>query len=365
MPFLKKLHVSNFRNIETAELILHPKTNIIFGENGAGKSSVLEAINVLALGRSFRTRKFRTLIKEDAPDLVVFGSVSAENLVESNLGVQRQRSGQSVLRVDGKNIHTTSELAGYLPLLVVNAQSFQLLEGSAKQRRQFFDWLVFHVKHDYGNLWKRYSTCIKQRNSLLRRDKITYSDLLPWDKEITQVSQGIEECRNDTFSVFKKEFSEILLECNLDKNLQLEYVSGWKAEKDPQQQLEESFHRDLSLGYTSIGAHKAELKVVIGKTPAIEILSRGQQKTLIAAMFIAEARVYQTIKQKKPLFLIDDMPAELDSGHQKLLCHWLKDLDTQIFITSIEKNPVLEFWSDSETKVFHVKHGQIAEISLN
>ena len=173
MPKLSQLCVRHVRNLESVDIDTHPKLNIITGANGAGKSSLLESINLLAHGRSFRTHKYRSVINQQEEGLLVRGVVLDANDEAQNIGLQRRRSGETLIRLNGNTVTGASVLARTTPLLVVNSDTFSLLDGTPKDRRRFFDWLVFHVKHDFQQAWSQLIKCYKHRNTLLRRDKIT------------------------------------------------------------------------------------------------------------------------------------------------------------------------------------------------
>lgn len=365
--------------MDSASICPSPDINLIHGLNGSGKTSVLEAISVLAHGRSFRTHKYRRLIKEGAGEFTIFGRVNQDHSVSSSstaIGVRRAVNGEFQFRMDGKNIQTSGELAQRLPLQVIDAHSFLLLEGSPKVRRQFFDWLVFHVKHEFREIWKSYTRSIKQRNSLLRRDNISYSELDPWDTEIARLGASIQALRTNVFALFLNSFKSQIGEWSElgfteSKIIELVYQDGWKAtdnydglEEQYKAQLEHNFQRDRKLGYTSLGSHKSDIRITIGNIPAVEVLSRGQQKMLIAAMFIAEAAVYQQITSQSAVFLLDDLPAELDRQRLVILGSWINRLRSQVFITGVEANSLVSIWPEIESrtvKVFHVKQGSVTE----
>jgi DNA replication and repair protein RecF len=364
---LQQLKVTRFRNLSSVDISPSSSLNFLYGVNGSGKTSLLEAISVLAHGRSFRTRKFRRLIQQELSEFTVFGRVDTTGKAGVAMGVTRGRSGDSQFRIDGAGINSSAELAVHLPLLILNAESFGLLAGSPKQRRQFFDWLVFHVKPEFRETWRNYSRCVKQRNSLLRRDKIAYSDLYPWDIEIARLSLSIERNRVACVEPFLDEFR--LLAADLDSGfgeIGIEYLSGWKTNEDYQTQLRETFSRDRKLGYTSLGPHKSDLKITIGGGfPAGEILSRGQQKSMIAALHVAEARVFTTENGQGCVFLIDDMPAELDAANIDRVGRWINNTAAQVFVTGVEFKPMRDIWPELDQKapkVFHVKQGDISEI---
>lgn len=369
MPTLTKLNLTNFRNIRSASLNPGDNINLIYGKNGSGKTSLLEAISVLAHGRSFRTHKYRRLINHEHKDFTLHAQL--QELVSRNLGINRHSSGDMTIRIDGRPAYTSAEMAECLPLLVMNAASFQLLEGASKVRRQFFDWLVFHVKHEFKTCWKDYAKCVKQRNSLLRRDKITLEELNPWDTEIVKLGLQIEGMRTEVFEVFSGAFYDYLgsfdfVEQDLSSELEIYYMSGWKDSIDYKQQLEINFERDRQLGYTNIGSHKSDIKFQLGKIPAIEELSRGQQKSLIVSLYLAEANVFRTLKQRNPVFLLDDLPAELDTKNLEIVGRALAEMTSQVFVTTIEPDTLCRCWklnSDNNLKMFHVEHGEISPMT--
>ncbi len=365
MPKLSQLQITSFRNIESASMAPADSINIILGPNGAGKSSILEAISVLAHGRSFRTSKFRRLINDEKSQFTLFGQLEDSlGSVDVPVGIQRDRSGKTDIKLAGRKVKSSAELALHLPLLVLNTHSFALLEGSPKDRRRFFDWLVFHVKHQFADSWRHLQRCIKQRNSLLRRDKITYSLVEPWDLEIAKAAAHIERARQESFLLLKDHFDEVMAELDfIDDTLSLVYNNGWgSSDESYLVQLRNNFERDCRLGYTSIGPHKAEIRLIRGRVPAVEIYSRGQQKALITALHIAEAKVFKQETGVSPVFLLDDLPSELDIRHQRLLAEWLESLSCQVFVTAVNESQLNETWPDTpeeKKKVFHVKHGTI------
>lgn len=380
MPRLSALQVSHLRNLHSIDIHFSDHINIIHGSNGSGKTSLLEAMSVLAHGRSFRTRKYRNLIHRDKDQFIVFGRVDHGHDVDNvdishdtSVGISRNRQGITKIKLNGASVLTAHELAQNLPLLCVNSSSFNLLEGGPIERRMFFDWLVFHVKHNFGESWKQYSKCIKQRNSLLRRDNIRYSDLQPWDIEIAKLAVEIEDMRASFIGVFTEHINAYLDECELaDAVFDLSYANGWllgertTAWESSVEQVERlllnRFEKDKSQGFTTIGSHKSDLKITISGKPAGEILSRGQQKVLIVALFFAKAHVFKAKTGLLPVMLLDDLPAELDQRHLTLLGKWIHELGVQVFISSVESEPILNAWKDlglEQAHLFHVKHGEI------
>ena len=370
MPYLKRLTITQLRNIQQESLDLSPSVNLFYGDNGSGKTSLLEAISLLGMGRSFRSHKIRALINDQASNLVLFGELLDEG-VKTSIGLQKASNGRNDIRINQENAQSLAELASLLPLKVIDATAFVLLEGSSQQRRRFLDWMVFHVKPEFMGLWQRLNRALKQRNSLLRRDKIDDSMLRPWDIELSQLSTAIDGCRREVFS----EFLDCLQQCSqgfFDESIaiSIDYDAGWDTSLSFEQVLANNLQRDIRDGYTHKGAHRADLKIKANGKVAVDSLSRGQIKSLVCLLNIASAQYYQQKKKLSLLFLIDDLPAELDKHNaQKLITH-LRELETQLFVTGIEREP-LERLFDLDPKqandltVFHVKHGTIKPTTEN
>jgi DNA replication and repair protein RecF len=362
LSIIKRLQINHLRNLQSVSIDPSAKINLFYGENGSGKTSILEAVSLLGLGRSFRSHKSRSLVNHQEAELTVFAQIQRNQLLLP-VGIQKRRNGSGVIRVSGETIQSAAVLAKQLPLLLINAQSFLLIEGSPIQRRQFLDWMAFHVKPDFSQLWKDLQKVLKQRNSLLRRDKIRYSELQPWDIELVRLSLLIDIAREDVFTDFKEQF--LLLEAEFDEvqlNIEIEYICGWDKEQGFQAQLQDMFERDKRDGYTHNGPQRADIKILAKQKPAVEVLSRGQEKALICAMTIAQAQVYQRRMERDCLFLIDDLLAELDGRHAQKLAAWLTKLNGQVFVTGVSRESLVSAWEneDSDIVTFHVEHGKLA-----
>ncbi|MGH1472041.1 MAG: DNA replication/repair protein RecF [Cellvibrionaceae bacterium] len=372
-----RLNVSNLRNLADLSLSLNPSLNLIYGENGSGKTSLLEAVYMLGMGRSFRSARAKPVIHHQADQITLYGEVIsggfAEYEIETHkIGLQKTRKGETLIKVDGDNVLTAARLAEHLPVLSINANSFDLIEGPAKPRRQLLDWLAFHVEPSFLNTWKALQHCLKQRNSLLRRGRIDRLELRPWDAQLVELAAKIDEIRQETFEPF---LASVLSLKDLlpESDIALEYKPGWNREHSYEEVLEQSLERDLHRGYTHYGPHRSDIKMTTSGHKAGDVLSRGQQKVLVCALILAQGMVYRDLTGKTSIYLVDDLASELDETHRKSVGHWLSELDVQILITGVEKAPLLDMWPDYLSldeqnqelshSVFHVKHGIIEKES--
>lgn len=372
--FLRRFSATHFRNLSSVDIELSPQLNIFHGTNGSGKTSVLEAISTLSLGRSFRSRKYKNIISHTEEQYTVFGRIypkSTCNQVDAlgvPVGVQRNRQGQVQIKQRGKYCQSAAQLSELLPVRVMNGHSFSLLEGGPLVRREFMDWLVFHVEHDFMSTWKAFEKCLKHRNSLLKHDKIDCSQLSLWDAELARVSGLLDEMRRRAYQGFEKIFLGLLEGFEALQSVNLGYYRGWDKDRDYAELLEVNQQRDIDLGYTRQGPHRADIRVKVSGMPAVEVLSRGQQKIVVSAMLIAQGLMYSSKAGRSPMYLIDDLPAELDAYFRKVLATWLYRMDCQVCVTGVDKESLIEAWSGLsgkqpciEHKVFHVEHGCVVQ----
>lgn len=361
---LIKLQINQLRNLTAVDLQLSPSINLFYGANGSGKTSILEAIHILSLGRSFRSHKHKSLIQFEREDFTLFCSLNVLG-ASAHLGMSRTRTGELQRRCDGRNVQSTAETAQLLPMQILNADSFLLLEGSPQVRRQFMDWLVFHVEHEFYGVWKRLQACLKQRNSLLRCDRIDPLQLSVWDAELAPLTEQIHRLRLRAFEKFLPVFNDLVKNFVAIDGLQLVYKAGWDTNHPYAEVLLNTRERDLRMGSTQVGSHRAELKLQIHGQDAADLLSRGQQKLLVCALKIAQGLVFQQVCERPCIYLVDDLPAELDTDYRHLLASWLLKMNTQVFVTGVEASTLADTWTSvmaPEIKMFHVEHGSVKPV---
>ena len=360
---LKTLNVSQVRNLESVSFDCHPVANIIYGANGSGKTSLLESIFLLGRGRSFKHRDLRLVVNNQSDHLVVSAKVY-RSLTDTThqLGIKRTTKGDFEARCDGRSIKSAAELALELPLQLIDAQSFSLIAGGPLQRRQFIDWGVFHVEHHYSDLWRRFQKVLKQRNQLLRHGRIDKDSLRAWTQELVPLNEQITEHRRQYLSQLEKHIIPVVKSFDGLGLVTLEYMQGWSKGADISEVLDDDLERDISSGNTSHGAHRADVKIFVDGVLAADCLSRGQSKLLVYALKLAQASQYREMSGQGCLFLLDDLPAELDAENQKDVMGYLNSLECQYFVTGVDKKDFSGLSEGVRGYMFHVEHGAVTDI---
>ena len=361
---LTRLDIHNVRNIRQATLRELGTINVVSGPNGSGKTSVLEAIHILGMARSFRSTSVKSVIQHDQPELVVFGELGRDAAGGSRhpVGVRRDRAGEADIRIAGERVTTVAELVQHIPLQVINASSFDLLTGAPKARRQFLDWGVFHVEHPFLAAWQRFQRSLKQRNNLLRRDKISPSELGVWTRELVETGESINRYRQAFFKALMPRFEAILKALAPEMGaIALGFRQGWDKRLSYAEALDNSYTADCDQGFTHAGPQRADIRVLADGYPAADTLSRGQQKLVICALKLAQGQLLADRGVGGSTYLVDDLPAELDEAHCRLVCQCLDRLGAQVFITCVEARDVVDLWPSSGTqrRMFHVEHGAV------
>lgn len=358
---IDKLTTFDFRNLASEPLALNDNINFIIGDNGSGKSSLLEAIFYLGHGKSFRTSSVDNLVCHEKNKFIV----SAKDSKGLQLGVAKDfNNGLTEIKIDGEKHRQLSQLAKNVAVQVITPESFKLFFGGPKQRRRFIDLGLFHVKHTFSDAWKEFSRILKQRNACLR-NKSDLDTLHYWTQTFCESSVKVAKLRD----IYIKELSlELqpwlaLMLPDYAKAISISYSQGWNSKKSLHEILAQNKDRELKAGFSLYGAQKFDVKFLTGSVMIDNQLSRGQQKLFLLALTFAQAKLIEKVKRVKPILLIDDVGAELDLTSRKLLANAISKLDCQIIITAIEKfavEPLVP--TDNNYKMFHVKHGQISAI---
>lgn len=358
--YLSEFRATNFRNLSNFQLELTNDLNIVVGDNAAGKSSLLESIAYLVSGRSFRTSKQGLLISHNADDFTLFARFSDD----AKIGVNYQRSDKSKrIKLNGEVIRSLSLVASLYPVQVLSPESYHLIDSGPLERRKYLDWLLFHVEHSYHNCWIDFNRLLKQRNAYLRssQQRISKQEIESWNAQYVQSAAIIDKQRSRIASLLLPSTKNILRTVNFEhtEELTISYYSGHTGSL--LDKLRESQYRDLASGNTQYGPHKSDLRLKIGKYLAKDILSRGQKKLLVNALYLAQTEVLKKQTKKNSLFIIDDFSSELDKTNQLSLIRALRDQDdVQIILSCLQADMIKPLIKEyNSVKMFHVEHGTI------
>lgn len=354
-----RLTAAGLRRFKSVAIEPAAGLNLITGDNGAGKTSLLEALHLMAYGRSFRGRVRDGLVRT--------GSDAVEVFVEWQEGPDARprraglrHTGQTwVGRLDGENVAQLGELCAALAVVTFEPGSHALVTGGGEPRRRFVDWGLFHVEPDFLPLWRRYARALKQRNALLKSGT-GGQQLDAWDHELADAGEPLTRHRRQYLEQLQVRLSAVSAELVPALGASnLEFQPGWRSsELSLSDALLLARDRDRSLGYTSVGPHRADWRIAYAGHPNREALSRGQAKLSALSALLAQAEHYAQRRGEWPIVALDDLSSELDRKHQQRVLQRLLASDAQIFVTGTEVSAAMGSLEATPT-LFHVEQGQI------
>ncbi len=349
---LESLKIENFRCIESAALSFHPQCTVIEGANGAGKTSLLEAIYALSRGRSFRSPRRDHAIKHGAGSFVLFGEVRA-NDQSHRVGLEISR-GHRRIRIDGENVEKLSELLRFLPVHIIDPNVHELIDGGPDNRRRFLDFGLFHVEPRFLSVWSQYKRALSQRNGALREGR-SDAELDAWDNGVVEGAVALAGVRQSHCIAVAAALEAIRPELLNDAGVELSFRRGWPDDADLAQRLRDNRARDREYGTTQDGAHRADIGISFRDRAARHQVSRGQQKLLAAALLLAQIDVIQRETGRRTVVMLDDPAAELDNESLERLLSVVFRLPCQRVLTGLDaaRLPV-----PGEHSLFHVEQGR-------
>lgn len=354
---IKRITLSQIRNLSPVDIELSDGINIFYGPNASGKTSFLEAVHLLFVGKSFRSHRIEHIIQHQKSDLTLNARVTGKNdSFDHTLGMQRSKRAMRI-RYDRENLSTLSQLASLQPIILIRPESLDLLTGGPSLRRRFIDWLMFHVEHSYHSIWSNYQRVLKQRNVLLK-SKSDYSQLHVWDEQLYQLGNQLHQLRLPILDKVESFLSESI-SSYLDGVFSLTYKHGWEGEL--KEALSLTQERDMRYGFTHRGPHRADLNFTIDGYDASPHLSRGQTKLLSCLVELSQFEILRGLVNKTSLLLVDDLGAELDAFNRDQIFRKITDLKTQTLITTADLD-LLPAKLIEKAKMFHVEHGEIKEV---
>ena len=351
-----QITIDNLRVFPHLEVWPETGINYFCGGNGAGKTTILEAIYLSSRGRSFRHPLAGPMIRHGSVDALVGLKLldSDDDNREHRLGLKRSKS-VFECRFDGRDITKRSELAALLPTQWISSQPQALLEGGPGYRRQFVDMGLFHVEQDFLRSYAELRRVLRQRNALLKQR--SSSSLESWDSPFALAAQKIHAMRQNYIADLLLRLSQIVSEWDMGFAVSSRYLPGWDPMRPLSEQLREKRDTDLRMGFTHIGPQRADLRFSVDGADADKLLSRGQQKMLVIALNIAQV---DAIRMRRPdldpVILLDDLNAELDTSNQGKVLAAFRERRVQAFVTGISDPPPEH---REAIAMFHVEHAAV------
>ena len=360
MP-LTQLQVQYLRNLTHVDIEPHKSLNLIYGNNGSGKTSLLEAIYYLGRGKSFKTPLADKLIQTGETLFTLFCRLNSPQSVNTPIGAQRER-GESRFRINGREITRAKSLTDLLAIQVIEPSLHSFFDLGPEIRRRFLEWGVFHVEPQYDHFVSLYRRGLAQRNSALKAGW-KRADVMNWDKSLVEAAYQVDLLRK---SYLEKINQFLASSCAAMpayfEAISLEYYQGWSQELSFKDALDKSWEQDQRSGFTHAGPHRGDIRVKVGKQNAKDRLSRGEQKMFLCSLYIAQAQYLKGNGLKETILMIDDLAAELDAENRQILFDLLIQAGCQTFITATSDSITGHTEGQEGYHLFHVEHGEVRQV---
>jgi DNA replication and repair protein RecF len=367
---LKHLNLVNFRNITELSLEFNNNINLIYGQNGQGKTSILEAIFTLAITRSFKAKSEKVFLQNTKSHLDIFGELQNSNKDELSLRYfYSQNEGKNIF-LNGNKVKKYSEIIGLAPIVLLSLEDLDLMYGMPAHRRRFMDILLSQISASYLVSLQCYKKALMQRNKLLTQINDgagNQSDLDPWTIQVTQYGAEITFVRYQLANYLKERLEGYYhFISDLDESISIQYRSSIINDENPTIEylksefsgiLEKKIDDDLRQGSTITGPHRDDLLFLKDGYALKTHGSQGENKTLLIALKFAEREYLMNKLKEQPIMLLDDVFGELDDTRiQHLINHIQKN--GQSFITTTLRDK-FELRDMPDIHFIHMQNGAV------
>lgn len=367
---LKHLSILNYKNLAQVELELSPKVNCFVGNNGMGKTNLLDAVYYLSFCRSHTNPVDSQIIRHDADVCMLQGRYELEGQEgeeEIYCGLRRRQKKQ--FKRNKKEYEKLSDHIGFIPLVMISPADIEIIRGGSEERRKFMDMAISQFDKAYMHALIRYNNALQQRNATLKMDdnEIDFSLLELWEDQLAGEGELIFEKRQAFVKAFIPVFDEFYKRISLsNEKVSFDYVSQLR-ESNFREALRQTRRRDIAVGHTTTGIHRDELEMLLEGFPIKKVGSQGQNKTYFVAMKLALFHYLLKTGKRTPILLLDDIFDRLDAYRVEELVKLVSgDEFGQIFISDTNResfDKILERINNSH-HVYAVENGEIGLMTV-
>ena len=337
---LKTIELKDFRNYETEEVVFHEKINILTGKNAQGKTNLIEAVNLLALGKSFRTRREQELVKFGAEEACVKGVFKKKDRPHTTeIRIGANSSGKKTYIINGVETGKVADLLGGVYTIVFSPEDLRVVKGDPETRRRFLDRELILLKPLYYHKLKKYRQVLKSRNALLKNEKLSGDLLDIYDRQLAEAAAAVMKERAAWIKALSKaaETADSSIAGGVEE-LRVEYrpnisqIGDEYSEENIHEVFRKGREKDITMRSTEAGPHRDDLAVFASGIDLRIYGSQGQQRTAALSLRLAERELIRKEAGEDAILLLDDVMSELDSGRQDRLLNSFGE--NQIFITA-------------------------------
>ncbi len=360
MGKINKIEVHHFRNFKSIQISFIPNCNVFYGDNGTGKTNLLECISLLSKGRGFRNANIKDLIYKNENKFIVNGEFEKDQ-IKYNIEVNSEYINNKYKKIINLNNDFSNSSSKFIEetisFLFFLPEMERLFIASPSYRRNFLDRLIFSENKNYNKLVNKYKKNLMERSKILQMYNFDESWIDKIEFEISKLGLEIYSLRESQISNLNKNLKIINKNNKYPFNIKFEIEDKYfNHELNQERYLElikDLREYDCKFGSSKIGPHKSDIKTSVDNDFEASLLSTGQQKTLVLMMLIAQCNYLINIKKVKPIFLFDEICSHLDKINRKILLDLTQQYDIQFFLTGTEKS-LFSFMS-TNTEFYNIK----------
>ena len=357
--YIKKVKLENFRNYDNLEVEFKKDFNLIYGNNAQGKTNILEAIYLSAIGKSFQTNKDSEMIKigkEKAKVEIEYETKDREGKITVEIADKK------TFFINGIKQKKISDIIGKINIVLFYPDNIDIIKGGPAERRRFLDIMISQLKPNYIHILNKYLKTLDQRNAYLKQIKFDNKskDMLEiWDESLSQLSYQIYTYRSEYIQKIKEKIKVIhnkITNCGQqDEKIEISFISSGKSQKDFYENLLRNRENDIRKGYTSTGSHRDDVEIYINDKKVNVYGSQGQQRTSVLSLKLTELNIIQDEIEEPPILLLDDFMSELDENRRNNLTNAIEN--NQVFITCTDKILVEE----KNNTIYHIENAKLSK----
>ncbi len=362
---LRSLSILNYKNLEEAQLQLSSGMNCFIGQNGMGKTNILDAIYFLSMCKSSNSSQDQMVIRHDADFMMVQGMYLKEDGTDEEISCGLKRGQKKSFRRSKKAYKRLAEHIGLIPIVLVSPADHMLVAGGSEERRRFMDMMISQCDLPYLDSLVRYNKALQQRNALLKMEEEPDPDLLSmWEEMMAKEGEFIYDKRRQYVEAFTPLFQEFHNQISLGREkVELRYASH--CQRGPLLDvIQRDRHKDRAVGYSLHGIHKDDLEMTLGGFPLKREGSQGQNKTYLIALKLAQFDfLHRTGSHTAPILLLDDIFDKLDSSRVEQIVKLVSSGNFgQTFVTDTNRDHLDGILRSGgmDYKLFHVENGTIS-----